>query len=227
MDSIKGIVSDLHVFLYGGMRTLPITLAGTMAILGLFTANYGLMFLLLGFMIVTPIVAFLLNSLADAAYANFGWSFLRAKTSDICHVAIPFSTLELPTKGGEQTMICTTSLAMICFFLGYVLTNATSLYTQKQEEGADPTKVSNRKTHTVIAIASVIIFAVIAIGFRMYAGCESPVGLILGIPLFGALGMGWYNMLSSMSGGRLSDIFGISNRILPASATAPVACIPS
>ena len=226
MDSLKGIISDLHVFLYGGMRTLPITLAGTMAIIGLFTANYAMMFLLAGFIIVAPLLALFINMLADLAYVNLGWNFLRTKASDICDVSIPFSTMSNPSKSGDVSILCTSSFGMICFFFGYILTNAVELYTQKHEEGADPAKVSNRKTHAVLAIASIVIFSFIAIGFRMYTGCEPTIGF-LAAPLFGALGLGWYNMLSKQSGGRLADIFGISNRILPSSASTSVACIPS
>jgi len=52
-------------------------------------------------------------------------------------------------------------------------------------------------------------------------------GIVMGILIFGPLGYGWYTMLSKSNEGRLADLFGISNRILPASATkldGPVAC---
>jgi len=227
MDSLRGIISDLHVFLYGGMRTLPITLAGAMVILGLFTANYAMMFFLAGFMIATPIASGILNKIADYLVATFDLDMFKAKTSDICKVVIPYSTMTNPSKVENTSIFCTTSYAMICFFLGYMLTNAIALYKQPVEDGADPTKVSNRTSHAVLAIASIIVFGLICIGFRVYAGCEPTVGLVIGLIAFGALGYGWYNMLSKPSAGRLADLFGISNRILPASATSdkPMACI--
>ena len=52
LDTLKGIISDLHVFLYGGFRSLPLVMGGTMLILGLFTANYAILFLLLGFLLI-------------------------------------------------------------------------------------------------------------------------------------------------------------------------------
>ena len=107
------------------------------------------------------------------------------------------------------------------------MTNAVALYQQPVEDGSDQTKVSNRTSHAVLAIASILVFGLITIGFRVYAGCEPTTGIVLGLILFGGLGVGWYNMLSKPSAGRLADLFGISNRILPASATAdkPMACI--
>jgi len=227
MDSLRGIISDLHVFLYGGMRTLPITLAGTMVILGLFTANYAMMFFLVGFMIAIPLLSKLLNLCADALVLKFDLDMFKTKSSDICNVVIPYSTIANPSKVENQNVLCTTSFAMICFFLGYMLTNAVELYKRTPDPGADPAKVANRTSHAVLSIASIVVFTFIVIGFRKYAGCEPTVGLLLGAPLFGALGYGWYTMLSSVSGGRLADLFGISNRILPASATKedrPVAC---
>ena len=227
MDSLRGIVSDLHVFLYGGMRTLPITLAGTMIILGLFTANYAMMFFLIGFMIATPILGAILNAIVDAISLKFNIDWFKTKTSDVCNIAIPYSTIYKPSKGEDVNTLCHPSYAMICFFLGYMLTNAVELYRRPKDDGADPNKVSNRTSHAVLSIASIIVFTFIVIGFRRYAGCEPKVGLVMGPLIFGALGYGWYKMLSNSSDGRLADLFGISNRILPASATAdrPVACI--
>lgn len=227
MDSLRGIISDLHGFLYGGMRTLPITLAGTMIILGLFTANYAMMFFLVGFMIVTPLLSAILNKIADALVIAYDFSIFKTKTSDICKVVIPYSTLSNPSKVENEYLVCTTSFAMICFFLGYIMTNAIAIYKRPHDDGADPVKVSNRISQAILSIASIVVFTIIAIIFRMYAGCEPTVGIVLGIIVFGALGVGWYTMLSKPSDGRLADLFGISNRILPASATAdkPVACI--
>ena len=227
MDSLRGIISDLHVFLYGGMRTLPITLAGTMVILGLFTANYAMMFFLVGFMIATPCLSAVLNVIVDAAASSFNIDWFRTKTSDVCNVVIPYSTLDKPSKVVDVNTLCPTSYAMICFFLGYMLTNAVELYKLPIDSGADATKVSKRKSHAVLSIASIIVFTIIVIIFRMTSNCESTAGLVIGAPLFGALGYGWYKMLSKSNEGRLADLFGISNRILPASATkvdGPVAC---
>jgi hypothetical protein len=198
-----------------------------MVILGLFTANYAMMFFLVGFIIAIPILSKLLNLGADALVLAFDLDMFKTKSSDICNVVIPYSTIANPSKVENQNVLCTTSFAMTCFFLGYILTNAVELYKRAPNPGADQTKVSNRTSQAVLSIASIVVFAFIVIGFRKYAGCEPTVGLILGTPLFGTLGYVWYTILSAISDGRLADLFGISNRILPASATnedRPVAC---
>ena len=61
MESLKDIISDIRVFMYGGVLTLPLTIAGTLSILGLFTANYAILFCLVGFLILTPITSSILN----------------------------------------------------------------------------------------------------------------------------------------------------------------------
>ena len=71
MESLKSIVSDIRVFLYGGIVTLPLTIAGTMMILGLFTANYAILFFLLGFLVLTPFAAAVLNSSLDYFFEVF------------------------------------------------------------------------------------------------------------------------------------------------------------
>jgi hypothetical protein len=42
------------------------------------------------------------------------------------------------------------------------------------------------------------------------------------------MGHGWYKALSKVGQDRLSDLFGIANRLLPPSAinNAPIACVP-
>ena len=89
-------------------------------------------------------------------------------------------------------------------------------------------KVTNRKTQAIIAMISTIVFALIALGFRYYSGCENMLGMILTTFGFVFLGHGWYKALSAVGQDRLSDLFGIASRLLPPSAinNAPIACIP-
>jgi hypothetical protein len=236
MDSLRGIVSDLRVFLYGGIRTLPLTIAGTMTILGLFTANYAMMFFLTGFLIGVPIFAAILNKLADFLVVSFkdSWpsfaNLFMGKSGDVCSVVIPFSTIDKPVRYEQTSIFCSTSLAMTAFFLGYILTNAVTLYQRKEESGSEPSKVSKRKSHALLAIATIVIFTLIIIGLRWPMKCESGFGMVLGMGLFGAAGYKWYDMLSSFTEGRLADLFGISNRIISSTARStmaggPVACI--
>jgi hypothetical protein len=238
MESLKNIISDIRVFLYGGVQTLPLTIAGTLSILGLFTANYAILFFLLGFLIVTPFAATILNLLVSFPFVGKSFNPFRAKSGDVCKLVNPYTTLKTPTVSEEENIVSSPWLAMIAFFIGYIFTNALELYNR---ETVDPiinvsstsasdlnTMVTNRKSQAIIAMISIIIFGLVVLGFRYYSGCESILGMILTTISFIFIGNGWYQLLSSVGQDRLSDIFGIANRLLPPSAinNAPVACVP-
>jgi hypothetical protein len=237
MDSLKDIISDIRIFLYGGILTLPLTIAGTLSILGLFTANYAILFFLVGFLVLTPFVATILNFLLGAVFTGKSFNPFKAKTGDICKVLIPYATLPI-SSGEDSTVIASNWVAMIAFFVGYIFTNGLELYTRESPDstititstsGSDlNTKVTNRKSQAIIAMISVIVFALIVFGFRFYTGCESTLGMILTTIAFTFMGHGWYKALSKVGQDRLSDLFGIANRLLPPSAinNAPIACVP-
>jgi hypothetical protein len=239
MESFKlqDIISDIRVFLYGGIVTLPLTIAGTLSILGLFTANYAILFFLLGFLILTPLMASVLNFVLSAIFDGKSFNPFKAKFGDLCNLVIPFSTLPLGTRG-DETVISSSWVAMITFFIGYIFTNGLELYNRETPDttltitstsASDLSKmVTNRKTQAIIAMISTIVFALIVLGFRYYSGCESIWGLILTTFIFVFTGHGWYKALSNIGEDRLSDLFGIANRLLPPSAinNAPIACIP-
>lgn len=228
MDSLKDIISDIRIFLYGGARTLPLTLAGTMLVLGLFTANYAILFFLVGFLILAPFGAWIINFALGMIFT--GKTF-RARTSDMCKVNVPFSTLNSPSSVQEDIVISSAWVAMIAFFVGYIFSNAVELYSRESpntEESDVESKIGNRKTQAIIAMASIVAFALVVFGFRYYTGCESILGMSLTSILFVFVGHGWFKALSSVGQDRLSDLFGIANRLLAPGAiqNAPIACVP-
>lgn len=239
MDSLRGIISDIRIFLYGGILTLPLTIAGTLSILGLFTANYAILFFLLGYLVLTPVVALGLNTALEAIFSYTSFNPFKATFGDICKVVIPFS--QLPIGSGttsDKTVISSSWVAMVAFFIGYIFTNGIELYNRESPAttltvtstaASDlDKKVTNRKSQAIIAMISTIVFGLIALGFRYYSGCESMLGMILTTFAFIFAGHGWYKVLSTVGEDRLSDLFGIVNRLLPPSAinNAPIACIP-
>lgn len=236
MESLKNIISDIRIFLYGGILTLPLTIAGTMSILGLFTGNYAIMFFLLGFLILAPLASLILNFIGGILFGKF--NIFKTQTGEICKLVIPISTLKSDNKNNIETVISTPWMAMITFFLGYLFTNSLALYSR---ETTDTTlnvtssassdlnnMVTNRKSQAIVAMGSIVLVALIVLGFRYYSGCENILGMIITTILFVFLGNGWYNALSKIGEDRLSDLFGIANRLLPPSAinNAPIACIP-
>ena len=184
MDSFKlqDIISDIRVFLYGGVSTLPLTIAGTLSVLGLFTANYAILFFLLGYLILTPILASILNFGLSAVFDGKSFNPFKAKFGDVCKLVIPFSTLPVGT-GGDETVISSPWVAMIAFFIGYIFTNGIELYnrttlattlTVTSTAASDlDNKVTNRKTQAIIAMISTLVFAIFVLRFRYYSGCES------------------------------------------------------
>jgi hypothetical protein len=234
MESLKNIVSDIRVFLYGGILTLPLTIAGTMSILGLFTGNYAIMFFLLGYLILAPLTAKLL----DFGLGLLNLNIFKAKTGENCKLVIPFSTLNSSSTIGEASVVSTPWMAMVSFFLGYLFTNSLELFSRETQDTSLnvtssvvsdlDTMVVNRKSQAAVAMGSIILFGLIIFAFRYYSGCESILGMILTGIVFVFLGNGWYKALSSVGEDRLSDLFGIANRLLPPSAinNAPIACVP-
>jgi len=246
MDSLRGIISDIRIFLYGGILTLPLTIAGTLSIIGLFTANYAILFFLIGYLILTPSVANLLNAALDLIFSGMSGNPFKATFGDVCKVVIPFSQLPISSannttnskSSGEITVVSSSWVAMVAFFIGYIFTNGLELYnretpattltvTTKDASDLDK-KVTNRKTQAIIAMVSTLVFGLVVLGFRYYSGCESMLGMILTTFGFIFAGHGWYKLLSTIGEDRLSDLFGIASRLLPPSAinNAPIACIP-
>jgi hypothetical protein len=234
MDRLTDIISDARIFLYGGLRTLPLTLAGTLLILGLFTANYAILFFLIGFLVLTPFLAIVLNGIFSSILEYMNIAAFKTKTADICRVILPYTTLQNPVGMREENVVFSTWMAMVAFFVGYLFTNGLELLDRKAPTTNGPpssemeAKVSARKTQAMLAIGSVLVFGLLVILFRRYSGCENMYSIILTFLVFMYAGQGWYKMLASVGEDRLSDLFGIANRLLPSSATenGPIACVP-
>ena len=262
LDTLKGIISDLHVFLYGGFRSLPLVMGGTMLILGLFTANYAILFLLVGFLVLSPLAAAIINFIIPFIYNIFyyakiyvsldetafkaaekliNWSeipYFNKKSTDVCKLSIPYLSGTMPASKDMETVISSPWMAMMAFFIGYVIHNAIRLYIVDaspdmnlvtNSKPADiEMKIKNRKTQAMAALISTGVIGLIILALRAYSGCEGFIGFILTAAGFGVGGYYWYELLSSLGQDRLSDIFGIANRILPPSAiqNGPIACVP-
>ena len=71
MDSLKDILSDIKLLFTNGLRLFPLSIASTMLFIGLFTANYAMLFFLVGFLILSPGVVKLINIVAVYKFSNF------------------------------------------------------------------------------------------------------------------------------------------------------------
>lgn len=262
-DTLNAKIADLHVFLYGGLRSLPFSLGGTMLLLGLFTSNYAILFFLIGLLIIAPLGSWVMNRLVPMMWycLRYLWYLIlwvfkggdpsvetskpldpfnieafKVKVDDVCKLIIPFGDSK-NSSTEKETVISSEWMAMSSFFIGYITCNALQLYTSDVTGSATinspdspdtEMKVNKRKSQAMFALVSIAIFALVVIVFRWNTGCEKFVSVIITTPLFGIIGYYWYQLLSSVGQGRLSDIFGIANRLLVPSAikNGPIACVP-
>jgi len=227
MDTLNDVVSDIRIFLYGGMTTLPLTIAGTMLLLGLFTANYAMMFFLLGYLLLSPLATIILNLLLPP-------NTLFPDVPSRCQLTYHNQKAADSASGGPLT---TTWMSMVSFFLGYMINNASQLLSRESpdesllvtSDGATISKkILNRKSQALMSLISIVVFSIVVIYFRYSTGCDSLLGIILTLVLSGTTGFVWYSILSLIGQNRLSDLFGIANRLLPPSAiqNQPIACMP-
>ena len=229
MDTLQDIVSDVRIFLYSGAASLPLSLAGTFLLLGLFTANYAMLFFLTGFLVGVPLLTFLINLGVEISP-----EWMRAKTGDVCSLVIPFLA-----ASDSSYHIVSQWMAMICFFFGYMIHNAiVLLFREPEPTGAIELtakqvtelerKASYRMTQAIISLVSIVIIAFVFFYLRWQTGCENYFGFFFAIFVFIPAGYLFYNMLSLVGQDRLSDLFGIANRLLAPGAIAngPVVCLP-
>jgi hypothetical protein len=212
------------------MTTLPLTIGGTMLLLGLCTANYAILFFLVGFLILIPALVGGVNALA--AFADFD---CKISLKDVCHLVIPFHGQEGTVPAKEEYILITPWMTMMAFFLGYILQNAAVLYTRESPDvPIDETnpdvekKTVTRKTQAIISLVTISVFIVMVLKYRYDTGCEGILRILGASVIGGLLGVGWYSLLREAGQDRLSDLFGIANRLLPPSALAnkPLACLP-
>ena len=232
MDSLISIGNDIRIFMYGGLVSLPLTIAGSMVLLGLFTGNYAMLFFLIGFLLLTPIVSYGINLLFIIAAKRSGSKIFDAYMSDICKLNAEYIDGS-EVEGAElEPVVASSWVAMVSFFIGYLVTNAIKLHNyesiEESTESKDSSRITNRKSQAIVAIVAIIIFSAISLAYRYKSGCESKAGMIPTSLLFGWAGYGWYKLQSCSGDDRLADLFGIANRLLQPEATnnGPIACVP-
>jgi hypothetical protein len=232
------IASDIKYFLLSGYQALPFVIGGTFSILGLYTAQLAMLFFLVGYLFIIPLLTLILNFGANIVIPST-WKqkdvpWLLSSDNDICNM------LSIPSEAGEETMktILTPWLSMVTFFLGYIGMNAYSILQKPVEyplkadaatKKATDNKAMLRRTQATVGLIVTAALAVFILIMRTFVtGCDSIVGGILSLGSV-ALGASWYVILSLGNDDRLSDLFGIANRLMTTSALndAPYACLAS
>jgi hypothetical protein len=235
------IAADIRYFLLQGLETLPLTIGGTLLLIGHFIGSYAMLFFLTGYLGLIPAFTFLVNLLSDFFADSNKHIPGGGKDTKVCNV-IGIN------KTDRTDNIVSYWMTMTAFFLGYIFTNAFSLYSMPAAQTPDPENpesgnqidagVALRSSQTITAMVLIVALGALVLYMRiLYNQCDfsldgSPYVLILSfiaVALSTWGGVLWYQMLASVGDGRLADIFGIANRMMTPSAlvNAPYACLPT
>jgi hypothetical protein len=240
--NIFTIASDIKYFISSGFQTLPFTLAGTLLILGFYTANYAALFFLIGYLLIVPTGTFLVNLLGNFIPGHDN-PLLFPKQSNNCNAVTSHPTISPPESAfAPVDSLVTYWMSMFAFFIGYMFTNAWTIYnapvnmpansdgsttTDPAVIAATKSKAMFRESQSLVGMVVILLIALVFIIIRLaVTRCDSPLGLALSIP-FGFLGWWWYNQLAAVGNNRLSDLFGIANRLMTPQSLegGPYACI--
>ena len=143
------IATDIQYFLVTGLKTLPLTIGGTLLIIGLTVANYSMLFFLVGYLLAVPIIALLFNILISMIKSDDNPDWLKsiwpilysAKDKNVCNVISGVDGIT-KTDGFDNTV--SYWVAMTGFLLGYLITNAMTLY--RKETLYPPVNVDQNST---------------------------------------------------------------------------------
>jgi hypothetical protein len=231
---IGDIICGARNFLDQGFRSLPTILGGATLLLGLTQGNLNFLFFFVGLFIVAPLGALITNGLTEFLFSNF-FTFIpqelwlvRGGSSDQCSMFTVFPS-NLPATA--MNAVPSYWMTIVAFFFFYLFANAVNLYTKQSTSKAPKDAVDARRAQAMIGMIMLGITGTVFTILR-YAktGCETGLGVLVSILLGGSLGYGWYEFMRSCGLGRLDDLFGISNRILPLQSqedNTPVTCVPA
>ena len=208
------IASDIKYFLLSGYQALPFVIGGTFTVLGLYTAQFSMLFFLIGYLLITPFLTLILNFGASIVipFSQKDAPWLLSPDDDICNM------LSIPKGEDADSMktIITPWLSMVAFFLGYTAMNGYSIlqktveYPPKADQAtkkAMDNKAMLRRSQATVGLIAIFVLAVFILIVRSFVtGCDSIVGAFLSI-LFAGFGASWYLLLSVNNNDRLADVF--------------------
>jgi hypothetical protein len=217
-----------------GFRGLPVILGSTILVLGMIQGNINLLFFFVGLCILAPTSALIINILWELVFNNTPWWLsipevlwkLDAATSETCSI---YPTME-NVSAKAFNVVPSYWITMMAFFFTYLFSNALMLYNAQQHSKAPKSAVEARKSQAVSSMILVCLMGVVSLIVRYATGCETGLGLLLSCLLGSSLAYGWYTFMRNCGLGRLDDLFGISNRILPMQSyetSDPTVCLPS
>jgi len=235
MSSIIGpFVCGTRQILSQGFRSLPVILGGAVLILGMIQANFNFLFFFVGLCILAPTSALILNMLWETLFSNtpiwltipsYLWKLPEASSS-ACAIYTTASALPPVT----MNVVPSYWLTMMAFFFTYMYSNASELYKKQETSKAPKSAVEARKSQAMASMILLITIGILVVLLRYATSCETGLGVLVSLLLGSSLANGWYKFMRACGMGRLDDMFGISNRILPMQsyeAPDPTICVPS
>lgn len=231
-SSLSEFICGARNFVSQGFRSLPALLGFAILLLGLTQGNVNFMFLFVGMFLVAPLAALLANLVIDFAGSYLPpsiTSFLQVENATAPQCVIFTTPLG---DGAPIPMTVTPSfwMTMIAFFFVYLFSNAYRVYTLQTNSKASKTSVEARKSQSVMAMTLVVGLGIVTTMVRYSTtGCETAIGVLTSWLVGGGVAYGWYSFMRKCGLGRLDDVFGIQNRILPLQSyegSDPQVCVP-
>jgi len=231
---ISQIVCGTRNLLAQGFRSLPVLLSSTILVLGMAQGNINLLFFFVGLAILSPTACLLVNLLWELIFSNTpSWLTIPSvywKVSGGDSEQCNLFTLNDSSMPSIINVVPSYWLTIMAFFFTYLISNASSLYKKQENSKAPKSATEARKFQTLVSIVLLSACSIIFTILRFATQCETPLGVIISWVLGGYLGYGWYTFMRGCGLGRLDDIFGISNRLLPLQSyeePMPTMCVPS
>lgn len=232
-SAVGGFICATRNFLSQGFRSLPVLLGGAILFLGLVQGNFNLMFFFSGMFILAPTVAIMINGLWELVFSNtpewftipeYAWK-TPAANADACNLFV----VGVSSEVGVMNVVPSFWMTMMAFFYTYLFSNGLKLYEKQENSRAPKAAVQARKSQAMISMIIVIMAAIVTTVLRYGTSCETGLGVLVSWITGGWLGYWWYEFMRSCGLGRLDDLFGIANRILPLQSyedADPTVCVP-
>lgn len=223
MGSFYEFVVTLKDFLHVGFLKFPLIITGTLFVLGLVTVNTAYLWVTMG-AIVTAAAVWILQLIFNVILSKKpDWaSVFTVLPNEFC------SILTVGKQTGQVNVTPSYWYSLVIFFATYLFMNALKIYNRPpgSQSTAEPDTLNNRQFQASMCMGLIVLltFILAYLRFNYASSCETILGFVLSLGAIG-IGVGWFNMLSDCGEDRAYDLFGILGRIMPASTTAPQACV--
>lgn len=239
MSSFLGdMLCSLRNLLSQGFRSLPVLIGSSVLVLGLVQANFNFLFFFVGLFLVVPVAALLLNVLIEFVFSKWPlsgwiekglWQVPIASAEQCALFATPVVGFEME-RAMAFTVVPSYWMTMIAFLLSYLFSNALNLYNKPSVENAPQEGVTARKSQATLAMILLVVSGIVFTWLRYATTCETSLGILVSWILGGSLAGMWHSFMMSCGLGRLDDMFGISNQLLPFQSyqdQPPTVCVPT